>query len=218
MKDNEPMDKMETLYTQGDFEGAKELLLSRKGEFSEGLFHYNLGTLYAQQGNFALGRYHLEKALAKNFANKMLFNNLGTVKEELNVLDLGHSENLSEKMIDASLSLPPGLWLTLTLSLLLGLIFALKKKMIHGFILPGIFLLLAGAPFLYSQIYLDKVRYAVVLHDAEIYEGPSRIYSSAGSIKAGSKIIVGKSNNNQYFIAYPQVFSGWIHRDHLGFL
>ena len=212
------MEKLESLYTRGDFEAARKLLIERQDKFPEGLFHYNLGTLYAREGNLALGRYHLEKALAKNFANKMLFNNLGTVKEELNVLELGRSENLSERVIDGSLSFPPGFWLSLTLSLLLTLIVLVKKRMLRGIVLLGISLLLALLPFSYSQLYLHRMRYAVVLQDTEIHEGPSHIYSSTGIVRGGSKIVVGKSNNNRYFIAYPRILSGWIHRDYLGFL
>ena len=212
------MEELEKFYTQGKFEAARELLMARKDTLPEGLFHYNLGTLYAREGNLALGRYHLEKALSENFANKMLFNNLKTVKAELNVSDLGESENLSARMIDASLSLPPGIWLTFTLLLLLGLILAVRKKIVCGVVLPGIFFILAAIPLLYSQIYLNKMHHAVVLQDAEIYEGPSRIYSSAGVVRGGSKIIVGHSSNKQYLILYPQTLSGWIHRDYLGFL
>ena len=217
-KDNESMRKLENLYTQGKFEAARELLLHQKDMFSEGLFHYNLGTLYAREGNFALGRYHLEKALSKNFANKMLFNNLGTVKAELNVLDLGRSEDLSGRMFDASLSLPPGIWLTLTLSLFLGFMIAVRKKIIRGFILRGTCLLVAMIPFLYGQLCLKKMHHVVVLQDAKVYEGPSLIYANVGIVKGGSKIIVSKSNNDQYFIAYPRTLSGWIERDYLGFL
>ena len=209
---------MKNLYTQGNFEAARKLLIERKDTLPEGLFHYNLGTLYAREGNLALGRYHLEKALSKNFANGMLFNNLETVKVKLNVVDLSRSEGFSGKIIDASLSFPPGIWLTFSLLLLLGLIFAVKRKMIRGFILPSVFFVVAVAPLVYSQAYLYKMRHAIILKDAEIYEGPSNIYSSTGTVKGGSKIIVGDSNNKQYFIVYPKVLSGWIHGDYLGFL
>ena len=217
-KDNGRMKEVEKLYTQGKIEAARKLLMGRKDTIPEGLFHYNLGTLYAKEGNLALGRYHLEKALSKNFANKMLFNNLETVKEELNVSDVGRSESLSGRMVDASLSFPPGIWLTFTLLLFLGLIFAIKRKMVRGFVLPSVFFILALIPFVYPRTYLRKMRHAVVLKDAEIYEGPSHIYSSTGFVKGGSKIIVGTSNNRQYLVVYPKNLSGWIHRDYLGFL
>ena len=212
------MEELENLYTQGNFEAARKALIGHKKMFPEGLFHYNLGTLYAKEGNLALGRYHLEKAHTKNFANKMLFNNLETVKVELNVSDLSQSENLLERSLDASLLLPPGLWTTLSLSMVVGFILLVRKKIVRGYVLPGLLFLFALIPFLYAQIYLEKVRHVIVLQDAEIYEGPSRIYSEMGVVKGGSKIIVGKSNNDQYFIVYPKTLSGWIHRDHLGFL
>ena len=212
------MEKLKNFYTQGNFEGARELLIERKDTLPEGLFHYNLGTLYAREGNLALGRYHLEKALSKNFANRMLFNNLETVKAKLNVLDLSRSGGFSGKMVDASLSLPPGIWLTFTLFLFLGLIFVIKRKMVQGPILLGVLFVLATTPLVYSQGYLYKMRHAIVLKDAEIHEGPSSIYSGTGVVKGGSKIIVGDSNNKQYFIVYPKTLSGWIHRDDLGFL
>ena len=217
-KDNGCMEKLKNLYVQGNFEGARKLLMERKENFPEGLFHYNLGTLYAREGNLALGRYHLEKALSENFANRMLFNNLETVKTKLDVLDLGRSESLAGKMVDGSLSLPPGIWLTLSLLLCLGLIFAVKGKMIRGFAWLTVSCILVAAPLVYSRVYLGKMRYAVVLEDAKIYEGPSQIYSSTGVVEGGSKIIVGRSNNKQHFIVYPKMFSGWVHRDSLGFL
>ena len=212
------MGEIEKLYTQGDFVAARKLLVEKKETLSEGLFHYNLGTLYAKEGNWALGRFHLEKAFTKNFANRMLFNNLEAVKSELNVLELGERGSLSERSVDASLSLPPASWLSFTLVLLLLWLLSIKKQWIESSLWRGVCLLVTLVPLLYSQIYLERMRYAIVLEDTQIHEGPSNIYEDSGTLKAGSKIIVGKSNNGRYLILYPELLSGWIHQRHLGFL
>ena len=217
-KDNGAMVEMEQHYAGGDFAAARKLLMEKKDTLSEGLFHYNLGTLYAKEGNWALGRFHLEKAFSKNFANRMLFNNLEVVKSELNVLELGQGGSFSERSVDTSLSLPPASWLSLTLVMLLLWIISIKKRWLAGNLWRGIGLLVALIPLLYSQIYLERMRYAIVLEDTQIHEGPSDIYADSGIVRGGSKIIVGKSNNGRYLILYPELLSGWIHERHLGFL
>ena len=209
---------LEKLYLEGKFDQARELFLTSKDSLPEGPFYYNLGTLYAKEGDFVAARYNLEKAISKKFINTMVFNNLKAVKQELNVLDLGQSSSFYDRTVNASLLIPTEAYLSITFILVLGLMIAKKMKFVRSLALSIVLFVLFLVPFAYSFFYLKTIDYAIVLKDAEIYEGPSKIYVNTGIVPGGSKIIIGKLNNGRYLIKHPLNLSGWIDKNDLGFL
>ena len=207
---------LESLYTEGKFQEARELLLEHKMAYPKGHFHYNLGTLYAQEGHLAAGRYHLEKAISENFVNPMALNNLETLKGKLAVQDLSSSENFYDQAIDFSLLVPAGLWLSGTLILFLALWVLVRiKKLVSRAAIEGV-AAVALMPLAYSTFYLGPIDYAMTLQEAPIHNGPSKIYLSNKTLPAGSKIIVGRENNGWYLIEHPLNLSGWVYKDTLG--
>lgn len=211
------LESLEKLYTEGKFGECIDIMLANKPSFPEGLFHYNLGTLYAKNDALAAGRYHLEKSISRDFLNSMSVNNLETVKVKLNVNDLSSSENIHDRILDSSLIIPGSIYLSISMILTLVFMAIIKWKKIKSMTVRGMLILMAFIPFGYHQMYLSKVTHAVVLKDAQIYDGPSKIYFNSGVVRAGSKIITSKHNNGWHLIQSPITLSGWIHRDSLGF-
>ena len=207
----ELLGKLESLYTKEEYSQARELLLKNKNLFSPGHFHYNIGTLYAKEGHLSAGRFHLEKALGKNYANKMVLNNLAVIKEQLSV-----GEEAS--FLNQSLLIPPALFTSATLVMVLVLLVAIKRKIISSSVWGLLFAILALAPWSFQKFYLSGVTSAIVLKDAPLHEGPSKIYSRSGEIPAGSKVILGQLYNGHYLVISPPNYSGHIHRDFLGLL
>lgn len=208
---------LENLYTQGKFSQAIDIMLKNKSSFPKGVFHYNLGTLYAKEGSFAAGRYHLEKAIAKNFVNSMSLNNLETVQEKLAVNDISNSASFHDRFVDRSLLLPSEIYLSATLLLALAFMALIKWKKIVAPSARWGLMLLTLVPLAYNQLYLRNINHAIVLQDTQMYDGPSKIYFNTGIVKAGSKIITGKNNNGWYLIQSPLQLSGWVYQDSLGF-
>jgi hypothetical protein len=71
-------------------------------------------------------------------------------------------------------------------------------------------------PFLFSEGYLDKINYAIAFKEIPIYEGPSKVFTEKGKIKAGAKIILGENKEGWFYVKFPISLAGWISKDQLG--
>lgn len=204
------------LYLKKDFKGALDYLLKNKKEIDSGIFHYNVGTIYSKLGEHATARYHLEKAIQIGYVNSATINNLEFVKSQLKVDDLSTSINFPDKFINTVTSIPSGAYLSMTLALLVGAMVLMKMKMIikKGGIVAAFFFALI--PFLFSVFYVNNINYAVALVDIPIYEGPSKIFSEKGQIRAGSKIVLGQFKEGWFQVEFPISLSGWVYKDQLG--
>jgi len=114
------------------------------------------------------------------------------------------------------LAIPSSAYLSLTLVLLLSGMMLIKAKKIKNkmtMVLGGLIIL---TPILFSQFYLEKVNYAVAFKDIPLYEGPSKIFSEKGKIRAGSKIILGEFKDGWFYVNFPISLAGWINKDQIG--
>jgi tetratricopeptide (TPR) repeat protein len=206
----------EELYLKKDYKGAANYLLQNKQQLNSGIFHYNLGTVYSKMGDFPAARFHLEKAIKEGYINSSSLNNLTFVKTQLQVDDLSTSSMLPDELMNSALSIPGSAYLSFTLVfLLLGLILLKTKKLVRKTSI-ALFVVLIAAPILFSQFYLDKVNYAVAFKDVPLYEGPSKIFSEKGKVRAGSKIILGEFKEGWFYVKFPISLTGWISKDQLG--
>lgn len=206
----------EELYLKKDYKGAANYLLQNKQQFDSGIFHYNLGTVYSKQGDFAAARFHLEKAIKEGYINSSSLNNLTYVKGQLQVDDLSTSSNLPDQLMNSALAIPPTAYLSLSLVFLLCGISLLKTKKLRRKLSMALFALLIAAPVVFSNLYLDKINYAVAFKDVPLYEGPSKIFAEKGQIKAGSKIILSDFKEGWFYVKFPISLTGWINKDQLG--
>ena len=206
----------EELYLKKDFKGAANYLLQNKQQLNSGIFHYNLGTVYSKMGYYAAARFHLEKAIKEGYINSASINNLTYVKTQLQVDDISTSTSFPDQVMNTALTIPSTAYLSLTLLLLLAGILLLKSKKLVRKTSIVLFAILVVLPVLFSQFYLDKVNYAVAFKDVSLFEGPSKIFSEKGKIKAGSKIILGEFKEGWFYVKFPISSAGWINKDQLG--
>ena len=206
----------EDLYLKKDYKGAANYLLQNKQQMSSGIFHYNLGTVYAKMGDLPAARFHLEKSIKEGYINSSSLNNLAYIKTKLQVDDLSTSPEWQDQLMNATLAFPMSGYLSLTLIItLVGLLFIRMKKMTKK-ITMALFIILALFPIAYSALYLEKINYAIAFKDVTLYEGPSKIFQDKGKIHAGSKIILGEFKEGWFYVKFPISLTGWVSKDQLG--
>lgn len=206
----------EALYLKKDFKGAVNYLLRNKQQLNSGIFHYNLGTVYSKLGDYPAARFHLEKAIKEGYINSSSLNNLAYVKTQLQVDDLSTSSLLPDELMNAALGIPGSAYLSFTLILALCGLLLVKAKKVKRKVTIALLALVAIAPLLFSQLYLERVNYAVAFKDITLYEGPSKIFSEKGKVRAGSKIILGDFKDGWFYVKFPISLAGWINKDQLG--
>ncbi|MCO4792629.1 MAG: SH3 domain-containing protein [Bacteriovoracaceae bacterium] len=207
---------LEDMYTKKNFEEASSLLIKNKDSLETGLFHYNLGTVYAKWGNLAAGRYHLEKSIKNGYINSQSVNNLEYVKEKLAVDDLGTSGKYYDQFMDTGLGLPVSAFGLFALSTMVVVLVLTKLNKIKNLGLSFLIIALGFSPLIYKKYHLENINYAVLLEDGIVREGPSRIFDKKASLNSGTKIIITTYDDGWYFISNPVHLTGWIERKNLG--
>ncbi len=206
----------ESLYIAKDYKAAAQYLLINKQQMKSGIFHYNLGTVYSKMGDHATARYHLEKSIKEGFVSSASLNNLSFVRTQLQIDDLSTSTSLPDQVINYSLAIPGQAYLTFTMLMILVFAIMIRFKKITSKAVMVILMLLSLSPVLFSELYVRKINYAVALKEVPLYEGPSKIFSEKGKIRAGSKIILGEFKDGWFFVQFPTSLAGWVNKDQLG--
>lgn len=213
----EDLAKLEKLYTGGEFDKAIDVLLSNKTKLDTGVFHFNLGTMYAKKGEFAIGRFHLEKSLHEGLSSKELYYNLNGVKHNLAQTGVSADNGFVDDAILDFASFPLDIYLlatlfltaiTLTIYRFTNLI--IKKRVV------AILLVLSLSPLLMQKVYFNERKLAITLKEIPVREGPSEIYSQSRLLPAGEKILLGSFYEGWYRILVPMNISGWIKKDDIG--
>ena len=207
---------LEELYLAKDYGAARKELLESRELFSPGIFHYNLGTIDAKKGNFAAGRFHLEKALKGDFHDVRVVNNLEQVKEKLHLQGLSQSTNYYDQILDQATSWNSLLPYSATLLLLIILLLLIRKKVIQHIAVILILGLVAVTPVVLEKYLVERVTSAIVLQPAPRYEGPSAIFDKLSTISVGSKIIIREHDEKWVLVLAPQSLVGWVKREKLG--
>ena len=206
---------LESLYLEGKYDEAKSLLLENKTIFTEGAFHYNLGTILGKQELLAASRYHLEKAIKKGYYDSKVQHNLNVVKGHLPADELLKADSIYDLAATKILEAPVSLYLAITLTLISALLLMIRLKLItrlRTIIMATVF---SFCPILISYLWLEQISFAITLKDTPLYEGPSKIYSQITTLPAGAKFIVGEANNGWFYIQHPLSRVGWVYKDNL---
>ena len=204
-------------YLKGDYDQSIGLMLKNKDSLDQGLFHYNLGSMYLKKNELGPARLHFEKAKKEDFSYPMLWNNLEYVKHQPGVIDPAQSNHWQEYFMANVMDIPGsffGIYFLIGLSLLLLL---LRKRVVRNRLLVVCYSLLLVVPIALRFSYGQSHKFAVALKEIRVYEGPSSIYSDYGQIAAGSRFVVGKFYDNWYYIVSPSDRAGWVKKDELGF-
>lgn len=193
-------------YAQKDYSGALEFLQKNQKDISPGLWHYNLGTVYAKMENFPMARLHLLLAEKNGFKGKEVDQNISFVEEKLEIHRLEKPISVNDYFVKAGLFLSEGILTTITLLVLFVGLWVLKKKRsilrVVSFLISVIFLL--GI-----NLWMNTWRKALLVSPQILYSGPSVIFESRGEIPAGIMVMT-KGNSNWLEIIYPSRFQGWI--------
>jgi len=212
----EVLKSLESLYIEGNLEGAIELSMQEKDQFSPGHLYYNLGTIYAKQGDLAQARYYMEKSFQEGFDLPKVSHNLDIIKENLNVRELGQAGGVFGSTFSYLLKVPTAYYTGLSLIFIIFILYLVRFKFIKKTYLIVIFLLFSLVPVGFSKFYLKKMDFGIALEEVKIHEGPSNIYSPIGALNPGQKIIIGEKSNDWVFIKYPESFRGWVSKEKLG--
>lgn len=204
------------LYLKKDYKGAAQYLLDNKQQFDSGIFHYNMGTVYSKMGDQATARFHLERAIQEGYINSSSLNNLTFVKSQLQVDDLTTSTSLPDQLMSTATSIPTAGYFSITLFLMLVFTLLIRFQKIQKKWIMVLVFVLSLSPVLLSQFYVKNINYAVALKDIPLYEGPSKIFSEKGKVRAGSKVILGEFKDGWFRIEFPVSLTGWINKDQLG--
>lgn len=211
---NNLLKEMESSYLTGDFAKSQEILLKARDTISDGMFHYNLGTLLAKKGELGAARYNLEKAKKLGFSYPGLEKNLQvTVKKIEGTVGTYRSSIISEV---TSVSLYSVMLLSVCLWVVVCFLKRANKLNWKSFVL---FSLLSFSPYLIKSFYIDEsYKVAINIKSINIYEGPSEIYSVIKEVSEGNKLIIGKSHEEWLLISWPIELAGWVKRSDIGYL
>lgn len=208
---------LQKLYQDKQYELFIEQLLNAKGSFSDGTYHYNLGTAYLKTGDVAASRYHLEKALQKGLLTPGVYKNLDTAISRLEVANMEGGRYFTDNAVSQILRMPHELFLTLGLVFVLALTTLLRLSKIKKTVYI-IGLVVSLCPFLLLLLIQQNYQRAILLEQAFSYEGPSRSFEASSEIPAGASVVVRRDNESWLYITAPTHFSGWVDRNKLGIL
>lgn len=218
LKENDmnAQNKFEALYLEKNYKDAAQYLIDNKEAFSSGIYNYNLGTVYLKLEDFAQARFYLEKALKEGNLDSATLNNLNYTKVKLDVDDLTTSTLIPDKVVNFFSSIPQVGYISISLMfILIGLLiirlYEVQKKRALILILA-----ISLAPLIFGKLYVDDMTKAIALKNISLYEGPSKIFSEKGEVKAGSKVILGESKEGWIFVEFPVSLAGWIEKKDLG--
>lgn len=197
---------VEKFYAQKDYANALKTLESGKGKISQGLWHYNMGTVYGKLGDWPMARYHLLEALEDGYSDQPVLINKSLVEEKLGVVKLEKPLSVIDHAVNAGLGASHGILTSVSLLLLIfGLVIYFKKSSFKLFIC----LLLFSSSALLLNWWITSWNKSVVITAQSIHEGPSSIFGSRSELPPGI-FIVTKKNGEWLKIIYPSRFQGWI--------
>ncbi len=215
---NEISKSLETLYLDGKFDKAVDLLLESKNQLSTVDFHYNLGAVYTKMGDLGPGRYHFELAMKKGYIGSDLLNNLAVIKSKLQGVDLSLSRDIGDQVVNFLSMVPISYVICITLVLLITSLLTFKFNYIKSKILLFSVLLLSFFPIALQQGVLYGKTFAVNLKNMKIYEGPSSVYDVRATLPGGSKFVLGKTDGEWFYIDHPIELAGWVKKEDIGIL
>lgn len=213
---NTNLSTFEELYANGKFEEAKSYLEKNSQLFSKGSYHYNLGTVRLKLNEYALARYDFELAKKYGFHNSALSNNLSYTEKMLALDDLSESTITQEKVVNTLTNIPGTGYVTLTLAFFLAVMLMIRLGHMTKRLTIVLSLVLCLVPVAVGKFYVENLTTAVALDNVKLYEGPSKIFSEKGELKAGSKIVIGEVKDNWLLIQYPMSLTGWVQKEKLG--
>lgn len=197
---------VEALERQNDYSGAKKLLEQNQTHLDPALWHFNLGVLNAKTEQWALARFHFLKAQESGYSKPELVTNQNIVEDKLEITKLEKPISTSDYLMKGALLGSQGIFLSLSLLLLVAGLLSLWKK--AGLKVFSIFVVLALGLTAINFWIISWDKY-LVINPTPVFEGPSVIFQNRGEIPSGVFVIVKKQGDWEK-ILFPSRFDGWI--------
>lgn len=215
---NNTLKTLEKFYVDKKFDEGIDFLLDHKSDLKTSTFHYYFGSFEMKIGNLALGKYHLKLAVKNGFVQEDVFHNLNVAEQSLQLQKSESSLSIQDQALFTSLNVHTEWYILFALALSLVVLVAYWREWLSKkrWVVLGI--LIACAPLLVKLSWLDSHRFAVALKEAEVREGPSKLYEISGKLPAGLTLIIGRVYNGQVYIKSPSEYEGWVSKDTLGVL
>lgn len=196
------------------FDEAIELVLKNKNGMKKTVFHYNLGTLYANKGELAIARYHLEKSLGQASSIPIVKSNLKTVKSKLGLTSKVSSYEKLDQFGFLIKDISFDYYLIISLLIFLVFLYSLIKRVK---IIVVVFMALLSFSILGTGIYSDRYLVnGIILGEGAVRTGPSSVYPAFMDIKKGQRVIIGKSFDGWLKVVMPRSSGGWINKKDIG--
>lgn len=197
---------VEALYAQKDYQKALETLTANKKNISEGIWHYNVGTVYGKLENWPMARYHLLEAELNGASSKEVFANKNFIESKLDTVKLEKPLSPSDYFVKGAMASSQGILASVSLVIVvLGLLVFWKKKSLRALV-PS--LILSGMV-MGLDLWVSSWDKMIVTTTQAIKEGPSEIFGAREEIPVGL-LIVGHQKGEWIEIVYPSRFQGWI--------
>lgn len=215
---SEVLKSLESLYVEGRYAEAIELMGHSKDLLSAGQFHYNMGSIYLKMEEYGMARHQLEQAMSEGFLHTAALNNLQIVKQNLSAVDISLSQSPVDQVYHILYSIPFDGYLAITLLLLLISFIVIKRNSPSRWLISlPLFVIVLLSAYL-NFVELEKKNMGIVLQEVEVLEGPSKIYKKKFSLNSGVKVLLGQEADGWRYIERPIHFSGWVDEKSLGLL
>jgi hypothetical protein len=197
---------VEALYAQKDYQKALETLTANKGIISEGVWHYNVGTVYGKLENWPMARYHLLMAEWEGLSSQEAIANKKFVEEKLDTPKLERPLSPSDFFVKGGIESSHGILTTVSLVIVvIGLLISWKRKSLK--ILSSS--VIVSLMFVGLNFWIQSWDKLIVTNSQIIKDGPSEIFAAKDEIPVGL-MIVGTKKGEWVEIVYPSRFQGWI--------
>jgi hypothetical protein len=197
---------VESAYQQGDFQGAISTLEKNQIHVTPGLWHYNMGTLYAKLENFPLARYHFLMSDMEGYTNKDLIKNKKIVEEKLDIPKHEKMLSTSDYFIRGSVEATHGIFTMVCLLIIIcGVFLSFRRSNFKAFR----FSLVLSCLVLVINFWVQNWKKFIVLEGQVLHEGPSSIFLSNQEVPPGTMIVV-LEKDDWLRVLYPSQYGGWI--------
>ncbi len=197
---------VETLYAQKAYQEAQNYLIKNQNSLSKGLWHYNMGTLFAKLEDWPMARYHFVMANSQGYSSQELSLNQRLVESKLSVDKWEKPLTLKDYMIRGATLGSEGIFTLIGLVILIMGIFQLKNKSKKksSLAILSVSLLFFGLTF-----WISSWNWSIVLKSQALQEGPSAIFNTKEEIPVGIKILT-RREGRWVRVIFPERFDGWI--------
>lgn len=197
---------VDALYAQKAYKEALDYLAKNKSSLPKGLWHYNMGTLFAKLEDWPMARYHLAMADVQGFSAQELSLNQRLVEKKLSIDKWEKPLTFRDYLVRGASVGSEGIFTLIGLVILIIGIVQLKNRSQRkrSLVVLSLSLLLFGLSF-----WIKSWDWSIVLKPQDIQEGPSAIFNSKDEIPQGVKILT-RREGEWVQIIFPERFEGWI--------